>query len=254
MLASTEPNAILITNGDNDTYPGWILTRIIHYRSDVKIVNRSLLNTDWYPRLITKEGVPAFITQAGLDSLTRETTADREKVRDSVMHAGDVILLGDRLIVRIIDAARRAGRPVYFACTVERNAVTEPYVEQGRPLGLVTLVTPARLPYPTQLRALLTGWVNDFRTGGLDSWHLRSASKTNAGRMLMRNYGYALHSLRDGIAAASPELRVSLFRWQQAHLTDLVPEDVVDELNHMWCASGGAPEIQEWCRRIGLER
>ena len=47
MLQILEPNAILITNGDNDTYPAWILTRILNIRPDVTIVNRSLLNTEW---------------------------------------------------------------------------------------------------------------------------------------------------------------------------------------------------------------
>ena len=49
VLISLEENAILITNGDNDTYPAWILTRILDVRPDVNIINRSLLNTDWYP-------------------------------------------------------------------------------------------------------------------------------------------------------------------------------------------------------------
>ena len=69
MLISLEENAILITNGDNDTYPGWILTRIMEIRPDVAIVNRSLLNTDWYPMYVIKQGLPRFIGKADLDDL-----------------------------------------------------------------------------------------------------------------------------------------------------------------------------------------
>ena len=248
MIASTDTGAILITNGDNDTFPGWILTRIIRFRPDVNIVNRSLLNTDWYPSAIVKEGVSPFITQSETDSLKAAVIADIKKMR-----AGDkFVLLGDRLIVWLIDAARRGGRPVYFACTLDQVEVVRQFSAEGRKLGLVSLVTPTSQSYSAQLQKLFRAWGSDFRTGGLDSWQLHAAKETSAGRMLIRNYAGALYSLKDPIKAAGPAVQLSLFHWYRNHLIDLLPGEQLEETNRVWCGANSPPEVKEWCKRLGL--
>ena len=57
LLNSVEPYGILVTVGDNDTFPLWYAQEVEKIRQDVVIANTSLLRTDWYTRQLLRRPV-----------------------------------------------------------------------------------------------------------------------------------------------------------------------------------------------------
>ena len=65
LLNSVEPYGILITLGDNDTFPLWYAQEVEGVRRDVTVAVTSLLNTDWYPRSLLRRPVVPYDAEQG---------------------------------------------------------------------------------------------------------------------------------------------------------------------------------------------
>ncbi len=178
MLQSCEPNAILVTNGDNDTFPLWYLQEVDSIRRDIRIVNLSLLNTDWYIKQMQdfEPKVPMNlsdeeISQLGLlkwenrrltidlpeDYSQREMREFRDyskrmdlKAPNSISFEvrptlntpyGPALRVQDYMILRIMNA-NKWRKPLYFAVTVARNNMLSELQDYMRMDGLALKVVP----------------------------------------------------------------------------------------------------------------
>ena len=94
-LNSVGPDGILITHGDNDTFPLWYAQEVENVRTDVRICNTSLLGTDWHidqMKYACNESAPLPLT-VGMDQYlygTNELVFIYD-VRDTVISIKDVM-------------------------------------------------------------------------------------------------------------------------------------------------------------------
>ncbi len=86
-LDSCDPNAILFTIGDNDTFPLWYLQEVEGYRTDVRVVCTSLLPQDWYidqmkSKAYDSEPLPIDFTHDQYVAGTRDIVLIEELIKE----------------------------------------------------------------------------------------------------------------------------------------------------------------------------
>jgi tetratricopeptide (TPR) repeat protein len=112
MINFLEKDALLITNGDNDTFPLWYLQQVEGIRPDVEIVNLSLLQINWYIKQLKDRGVPMSFTYEQIEQMTPYWTRDPETQELQLIGLRDITLHD---IIRETNWTR----PIYFAVTVD---------------------------------------------------------------------------------------------------------------------------------------
>lgn len=131
-LQSCEPNAILFTIGDNDTFPLWYAQEIENFRTDVRIVNTSLLMTDWYidqmkAKAYSSEPMPISFThdQYVGDKLDYAVFTDKTDARWNIKDFVNFLGTDDERTIISLDN----GQKIHFYPTnkiripVDKNAV-----------------------------------------------------------------------------------------------------------------------------------
>ena len=118
MLAPLAPGSYVFTNGDNDTFPLWYMQEVENFRRDVRVVNLSLLNTDWYIEQLRDQEPRVPIR---LDDATIRVLGEGA-VQDS---AGRYVLTNQYMVAHIVGQSQKPGggwtQQPYFAVTVPEH-------------------------------------------------------------------------------------------------------------------------------------
>jgi len=221
LLMSCAQNGILITNGDNDTFPLWALQEAYGIRRDVRIVNLSLFNTDWYAKQAKnfEPKVPITFSDDQIGGLTYEANPFETTTNYPMPNAGITIAIPgrdqqpalrvqDKLLLNFVDA-NRWKKPIYFAITVSNDNFMglDPYLQmQGMVFQIMPHVVPDDKKIDVDRTLFLLNKVYRFRSLGDPSASLEETSKRMVGNytdcfiQVVLSYRSRLDTLKSQVA------------------------------------------------------
>lgn len=182
MLYPLGENAIVFTNGDNDTFPLWYLQEVEGVRKDVRVVNLSLLNTHWYIRQLRD-----------LEPRIRITFPEKDidRLRAFMLPDGRVVLVKDLMVSHILDE-NQGERPIYVAVTVPDTMGLEDHMVME---GLVYRIVAEKLDgEQVDVEATMNSLRNVFHYRGLlddEGYYDDQVYKDKTAQKLVQNYAAA---------------------------------------------------------------
>lgn len=183
MLNFLEGDAILFTNGDNDTFPLWYLQEVDGIRPDVDVVNLALLQINWYIEQLKDRDLPMSLTYGQIEQLRPFWGKDRE--------TGELRAIGLKdIAVPDIIAANDWKRPVYFAVTVEDFMG---YYDNLSLEGMVFRLVPERMRHQINVEKTYENVFENYRYDSIvdkdDDWRVvTEVYKPPDTRRLITNY------------------------------------------------------------------
>ncbi len=173
-LKSVGPQGILITHGDNDTFPLWYAQEVEDVRTDVRIANTSLLGTDWHidqMKWACNESKPLPLTVGPEQYLygTNEYIPIYDQ-RNRVMSISDVMTLFKHPQVKVqMSSGRRydyiASRKISIPVN-KKNALASGIVSEAmadRMLDTLILQIPADKDYLTKPELFVLDFLSNYQ-------------------------------------------------------------------------------------------